>query len=116
VTPRVCRESALDPACRHHVCTEDAGHDGDHVSLRGYRWETPTVALARLRAAWGRTHHVAWTGSYWVATAHDRDAPHRSHVEPTPKLLERKLQEPTGCPQVPAQMPRTQTQERESTP
>ncbi|WP_435111000.1 hypothetical protein [Nocardiopsis synnemataformans] len=104
--PRACREAALDRDCRHHVCTEDAGHDGEHVSLRGYRWETPTVTLARLRATWGHTHHVAWTGSYWVATAHDRSAPHRSHVEPTPELLERELREQTGRSRVPAQLSR----------
>ncbi|PDP86196.1 hypothetical protein CQJ94_18405 [Glycomyces fuscus] len=71
--------------------------------MRGHRWEAPGATLARLRAVWGRTHHVAWTGSYWVATARDRRAPHRSHVEPTPGLLERELQRHTGHPRVPAQ-------------
>lgn len=71
------------------------------------------MTLARLRAAWGHTHHVAWIGSYWVATAHDRRALYRSHIEPTSKLLELALQELPGRPQVPAQ--RTRSQAREAT-
>jgi hypothetical protein len=106
VIPPACRETALDRDCRHHVCTEDAGHEGDHVSVRGHRWKTPRTTLARLREVWGRTHHVAWTGSYWVATARDRRAPHRTHVEPTPELLERELRRHTGQPRVPAQLSR----------
>ncbi|WP_019610845.1 hypothetical protein [Nocardiopsis sp. CNS-639] len=104
--PQACRETVLDRTCRHHVCAEDAGHDGDHVSVRGYRWEPPRATLARLRARWEHTHHVAWTGSYWVATAHDRSAPHRSHVEPTPEQLERKLREQPEHPWVLAQLSR----------
>lgn len=101
--PRACRETALDRDCRHHVCAEDAGHEGDHQDARGYRWEPPRTALDQLQHRWGRTHRVSWTGSYWVATARDRRARWRSHIEPTPGQLERELRRHTGPLPVPAQ-------------
>ncbi|MFD6953415.1 MULTISPECIES: hypothetical protein [unclassified Nocardiopsis] len=102
VTPPVCGETSLDRDTRHLVCVLDTGHDGDHQDARGTRWEPPRTTLVRLRRRWGRTHRVAWTGSYWVATARDRRVRWRSHIEPTPDQLEADLRRHTGHPPVPA--------------
>ena len=103
VIPPPCGESALDMCARRRVCVEDAEHDGEHVDVTGHRWEDPRVALDRLRARYGRTHTIAWTGTYWVATARDRRARWRSHVEPTPAQLEADLLRHTGHPPIPRQ-------------
>lgn len=101
--PPLCSETALDRDGCHRVCVQDVGHDGGHQDVKGYQWEPPGVALDRLRARWGSTHRIAWTGSLWLATAHDRRARWRSHVEPTPDQLEASLRRHAGQPQVPAQ-------------
>ena len=101
VVPPPCGESALDPGARRRVCVEEAGHGGAHVGGTGYPGGAPRAVLARLRQAWGHTHRIAWTGTYWVATAHDPRSRWRSHVEPTPAQLEADLRRHTGHPPIP---------------
>ena len=103
VVPPPCGQSALDPGARRRVCAEETGHDGEHVDVTGYRWEAPGAVLARLQQTWESTHRIAWTGTYWVATARDPLSRWRSHVEPTPAQLEADLRRHTGHPPIPRQ-------------
>ncbi|CAL9478233.1 hypothetical protein SUDANB121_02996 [Nocardiopsis dassonvillei] len=87
----LCGESHLDQACARRECLLEEGHTGPHEDVKGRTWEPPERTLERLRSAWGRTHRIAWTGSLWMATHRDPDAPWRTEVEPTPEQLEERL-------------------------
>ena len=100
--PASCDESSLNQHGRLRRCFLDTGHDGSHQSDAGEKWEAPGVVLERLRAEWGRTHRIAWTGTLWMATAHDRRCHWRTEVEPTPEQLEERLRRrpsPTVIPE-----------------
>ncbi|WP_435108853.1 hypothetical protein [Nocardiopsis synnemataformans] len=87
-----CNETTLDSNGRRRVCSEDAGHLGDHVDVKCYRWEPPLLVHARLHERWQDTHHIALLPSgIWLATAHDPEAPWRSEVEFTAAQLEKML-------------------------
>lgn len=87
----LCGEVRLDRQGRRRVCLLDLGHPGRHEDARGERWEPPGPVLERLRSTWGRTHHIAWTGTLWMATHRDRSVPWRTEIEPTPEQLEERL-------------------------
>lgn len=89
--PPLCSESGLDESGCRRTCVLERGHEGNHQDLKGECWEPPGLTLARLNQTWGRTHQIAWTGSFWVATAHSRTSPWRTEVEPTPAQLEERL-------------------------
>jgi hypothetical protein len=87
-----CAETRLDESGYRRVCVLDTGHEGEHMDARGVRWEPPGATLQRLRARWGHTHRIVWTGALWMATAHNRTAQWRTEIEPTPQQLEERLQ------------------------
>ncbi|MFL1377397.1 MULTISPECIES: hypothetical protein [unclassified Nocardiopsis] len=87
----LCGESRLDRSGIRRSCLLDRGHDGEHEDARGDRWEPPGLVLERLRATWGRTHRIAWTGALWMATHRDPSVPWRTEIEPTPEQLEERL-------------------------
>ncbi|MEU0490521.1 hypothetical protein ABZ249_14935 [Nocardiopsis sp. NPDC006139] len=89
--PRPCGETSLNSGGFRRTCVLDSDHAGDHEDLDGRTWQPPGTVLARLRAAWGDTHRIAWTGSLWVAVHRDPAASWRTHVEPTPAQLEDRL-------------------------
>lgn len=89
--PASCNESSLDQHGRPRQCLLATGHDGSHQSDAGDQWESPGVVLERLRAKWGCTHRIAWTGTLWMATARDRRCHWRTEIEPTPGQLEARL-------------------------
>lgn len=87
----LCFSECRDAGGRPRVCVLDRDHPDDHEDARGDHWERPELTLERLRAAWGATHRIAWTGALWVAVHRDPAAPWRSEVEPTPEQLEERL-------------------------
>lgn len=96
--PPHCAETALDAHMHTRYCSLEVSHGGDHMDWHGNTWQDPADVLPRLQARWGRTHHIAWTGRLWLAT----DRRPRSHwateVEPTPDLLEQRLEAHHGPP------------------
>lgn len=96
--PPHCTETSLDHDGRLRSCSLSAGHEGDHMGWDCQTWEPPGAVLQRLQRTWGTTHRIAWTGSMWLATARDRRARWRSHVEPTPQQLEASLHRHTAHP------------------
>ncbi len=87
----LCGEAHLDHSCMRRTCLLEAGHSGPHEDSKGQTWEPPELTLERLRSTWGSTHRIAWTGSLWMATHRDPNAPWRTEVEPTPEQLEERL-------------------------
>jgi hypothetical protein len=78
------------------------------MDWHGNTWEDPSVVLPRLQARWGLTHHIAWTGRLWLATDRRPGSHWATEIEPTPELLEQRLQEHHGPPPGP---PATHTSE-----
>lgn len=96
--PPPCNETHLNMHSFLRACCLDAGHDGDHMETTGQTWEPPGVVLQRLSDRWGRTHRIAWTGRYWMATDRNPRSHWRSEVEPTPEQLEMALRRHHGSP------------------
>lgn len=94
--PNPCGETALNSGGSRRTCVLDSDHPGDHEASDGWTWQPPETVLARLRAVWGATHRIAWTGSLWVAVHRDPAASWRTHVEPTPAQLEDRLRRHTA--------------------
>lgn len=103
--PPHCTETSLDEHGIPGACVIEAGHEGDHMDCHGRTWEPPGEVLDQLRALWGRTHRVVWTGRMWMATAHDPQAHHRTEIEPTPGQLVGSLRKHHGPPSGPAGNP-----------
>ncbi|MFY7069564.1 hypothetical protein ACOQFV_27215 [Nocardiopsis changdeensis] len=92
----ICGAERLTPSSTLRRCVLDPHHAGHHQDEGGETWVPPEVVLKRLRAAYGQTHRIAWTGRMWIATNRDPDAPWRSEVEPTPEQLETRLRDRQG--------------------
>ncbi|WP_017599183.1 hypothetical protein [Nocardiopsis lucentensis] len=87
--PPMCPEIGRDHSGYVRRCVLDLDHDGDHQDARGDTWEPPEVALPRLRARWGHSHHIVYLPSgLWMATAYDPNAYWKTEVEPTVEQLD----------------------------
>lgn len=100
--PPLCNETRLNQHSFLRACCLDSGHDGDHMEISGATWAPPGETLLRLNARWGRTHRIAWTGRYWLATHRNPYTHWRTEVEPTPEQLEASLRHHHGSPVEPA--------------
>ena len=110
---RSCLEAHLTSAGRTRRCVRARTHEGVHMDEYGDTWAPPAQVLAELTARWGRTHKIAWTGRFWLATHHHPRAPWRSQIEPTPEQLESRLRAHYGMPPGP---PAERTKRRRDVP
>ncbi|QKW32422.1 hypothetical protein HUT17_05035 (plasmid) [Nocardiopsis flavescens] len=102
----ICGTERLDSAGHPRTCLLSPHHDGPHEDSKGTTWHRPETTLARLRACYGHTHRIAWTGRMWIATHRDPTAPWRTEVEPTPEQLEERLRTRQGItPKAPPPLP-----------